>query len=1372
MFKSLLQTIPTISGNFTLACKLNNYTENNYNEYTSYINDAILMPLDNNYVLTKDIKINLINSKYEYDIIKYFKEISAYFYNDTYLKNSNIFETYTQDDILPDNRDKNFEFGCKRISYNKYHYQYQFYAPIYINNVDDLPDEFVIEFYTENSLLKTIHIPINKKSAKNKLRIYLNKFISKIENNTPIVWNFNDNKIIYKNAIDCKNGGLVTITSYNTLDSKNIYQTIINDIDNLICDNYSQNNIILSECIPLSFLFNLNDLLTINDIYYYNFNQFYIVGYYMKNNMKCDFYTFSTNYHYNYLTYNTFNNIDNSLNKIKYNIFDNDIIYSLKEGTNYKLYYQNTFKNRYCQWKLLESDTYIINLNTVFTYNTLNNKFPIFKNSLKYTLYGLFNDNTLYVPINNHVNTYNKYDQSQYNLLINNNYTNWFKIYNKDIEKNYKDELQLVQNNYTFINGVRYYINDNSIKYFNIFINPIIEEYNSDIIVGNVILEKHKDNNELVYYTYLEENNQFYAECDRPTVNDPEDKPIYIEYNMETKYINYIDNIDSTLYDFYKFNIENIILNDYNSIFKELISFIYNKNIDQDLYKDKYLNIFNIYFNYISGYEKLDIYIDNYTENELLNIFNRNKDLKNQIYYSLPNTKDKNNLYYDLYKHVVDYQYLINNNVSFFIKRNFIEINNIDQFYINIFGSNGLYTNIYNKYYNINENNNNQITVNSFIEYLKLIITDKTNWFSDSSLNIEFKNYVNIINKIETQNFKYTISNNLLNDVLDLMIYVIIYNNIIDYINKNSNINVYKYIPYYNDNNIIVNYDYYEKLHNKTDYFNLYTNIKLSNDVLNKDVYVLIDNLDLLNYYIVNDQNNYLNIYHKQDEFTNIFKSYKFINLVDYINTYIVDNILTKDNDITSLYINDKYVSTEELIDILNTDKTNAQYLLQLLKENITFIGNSAVIQLICITNDSKKIYELPINLYIRTTLYLLTSGVESYDSPTDPLIIYKEMPDDNNILVNSIYTDFSFNKKHNFKYQQLMKNIYKIDNQYTYKNPYYYLIKTTVKDYLENYNHDIKTYSKLDNINVLNIDYVYPDKTLTNNEQTAYIILNYHIMLSTNLLNIYNVDNNDNFEIQYINGIKIDDINFKELFKTIYPYIKQDILLNFILQVNNDNNIPVNIILPNNIKCNINTVVSKKKDNLNFTTISLTNDILQRLYLNRYFGNIDPYFIKIKQIINNVRSKIYMINDNGVINTPVKCDNNNVYIENINIYNYNQIPYYQNNKINQLNYVNQLEYKHFNNNYLFNLLNEIYIEVDDIEYVYQEQLSEYITKEKCYIYFKKYLKNNFINYKINNNENLFLYIFNKYSIEYIQSSEFNNVLKKVYKITYKLTLL
>ena len=44
MFKSLLQTIPTISGNFTLACKLNNYEHDNNFEYTSYLIYGIFNP--------------------------------------------------------------------------------------------------------------------------------------------------------------------------------------------------------------------------------------------------------------------------------------------------------------------------------------------------------------------------------------------------------------------------------------------------------------------------------------------------------------------------------------------------------------------------------------------------------------------------------------------------------------------------------------------------------------------------------------------------------------------------------------------------------------------------------------------------------------------------------------------------------------------------------------------------------------------------------------------------------------------------------------------------------------------------------------------------------------------------------------------------------------------------------------------------------------------------------------------------------------------------------------------------------------------------------------------------------------------------------
>ena len=183
MFKSLLRTIPSVSGNFTLACRLNDITKRTDKEYTAYINSAILLPLDNKIRLFKDININLINSKYEYDVQRYWKLLSDSFYTDTYSINKNIFDDYDLNPInLKDNRDKTFEFGCSRLPINYTGYQFRFYAPIYINDVHDLPDEFIIYIKNQsNQIIKKIRIPIAENINLNKLRIYLNKFLMKIQ---------------------------------------------------------------------------------------------------------------------------------------------------------------------------------------------------------------------------------------------------------------------------------------------------------------------------------------------------------------------------------------------------------------------------------------------------------------------------------------------------------------------------------------------------------------------------------------------------------------------------------------------------------------------------------------------------------------------------------------------------------------------------------------------------------------------------------------------------------------------------------------------------------------------------------------------------------------------------------------------------------------------------------------------------------------------------------------------------------------------------------------------------------------------------------------------------------------------------------------
>ena len=62
MFKPLLRTLPTLSGNFTIACKLREFNKENNNEYYTYVRLANMIPLQN-FMANKDLELNLLNGK-------------------------------------------------------------------------------------------------------------------------------------------------------------------------------------------------------------------------------------------------------------------------------------------------------------------------------------------------------------------------------------------------------------------------------------------------------------------------------------------------------------------------------------------------------------------------------------------------------------------------------------------------------------------------------------------------------------------------------------------------------------------------------------------------------------------------------------------------------------------------------------------------------------------------------------------------------------------------------------------------------------------------------------------------------------------------------------------------------------------------------------------------------------------------------------------------------------------------------------------------------------------------------------------------------------------------------------------------------------
>ena len=212
------------------------------------------------------------------------------------------------------------------------------------------------------------------------------------------------------------------------------------------------------------------------------------------------------------------------------------------------------------------------------------------------------------------------------------------------------------------------------------------------------------------------------------------------------------------------------------------------------------------------------------------------------------------------------------------------------------------------------------------------------------------------------------------------------------------------------------------------------------------------------------------------------------------------------------------------------------------------------------------------------------------------------------------------------------------------------------------------------------------------------------------------------------------------------------------------------NIILPSYITSKINKVVEPYGDNL--TKLMNTKNNFN-IYLYRYFTYICPKFIKNTGFINNQRSKLYKKKSDKYFEANVNY--NNLIKENINIYAYNSLNYIDDVDSNDnliIKSINQIEYKHFNNNKVYILPIEITLKPDNIKYVNSIELKNYDNQEKCYEYFKKYVIKNAYNKHLD--EQTLIFLFNKYiyTVEKTPSKQYISSRQKLYDIQYKLTLI
>ena len=608
MFRPLLRVLPSLSGNVKLVCdveidnKDNNISNKNNNDFTAKVKSASLSPISSN-VFKKYVPVSLLTSTYDYDLKQFYNIYSDVFYKSQYQFNKAEIEIL--DKSKPANeRDKDFEYGCERALYKYGQYQYEFFAPVYIDNINDLPDVFTIHCVFEfesYKIEKDINIKIsdtNIYESTNYLYNYLYNYLNTIDSKV-VKLNYNSKQqSAYYWGIDLLHGGQ-TVTEDTQIKEIFSKQQTLQNFDNLICQGFKRNKMVMKQIIPFSFRFNLADILDSTELKAIELCWVDFYGEWSKDNInsKSDFstklYDFDINYDELYIKKEIYNNetlnvskIDNKDNKDNiYNIMDQPFP-GLNDTNFIKYQFVNRISPNITRWMMessSETDPYIVNVNQLYSINQGTNSFeyryfpkyilsqkelPVLCNIIEVDY-----DNTVSLP----------YEKNFNSSLIANKIHNFILPYNTNYpikDSNNKDLDKWTEEKYytnilgkDILNSYKDYIlNHSSLCFNNIYLsqdllNEIYDEFNnatnksvlditSDYINNKINEWLNRDNNynniiPLVFdpissINIFDKQNSLYNTSWKNVINDN----VYyndVLYDLNSIYNKVEDNINSNI---------------------------------------------------------------------------------------------------------------------------------------------------------------------------------------------------------------------------------------------------------------------------------------------------------------------------------------------------------------------------------------------------------------------------------------------------------------------------------------------------------------------------------------------------------------------------------------------------------------------------------------------------------------------------------------------------------------------------------------------------------------------------------------------------------------------------------------------------------
>jgi hypothetical protein len=263
----LYRTNVLLGGQMKYDLILNSTGDNN-----NIIDDIHISPISDRIPYNKYIKEDILNYSHQENIKKFYKNISGSFYKD--FINPLFDNSYPlPDDYKGDNYESTYEMGCRRKNYQLYGKQFEFFCPVWIEQISKLNQlKFEIQIKTvpdnisqtyKQPLSITKIIKFSKDGEMSKLEKYFNDYVKFIKLDNGRDWIFDINKTCSVVS------GLNVETGINVEKELNsFYRDLIYrerpllELNNIIINELNKNNLITPQLFNFNICFNLEDLLS------------------------------------------------------------------------------------------------------------------------------------------------------------------------------------------------------------------------------------------------------------------------------------------------------------------------------------------------------------------------------------------------------------------------------------------------------------------------------------------------------------------------------------------------------------------------------------------------------------------------------------------------------------------------------------------------------------------------------------------------------------------------------------------------------------------------------------------------------------------------------------------------------------------------------------------------------------------------------------------------------------------------------------------------------------------------------------------------------------------------------------------------------